>query len=280
MDKSEFSDMRHLLVLAIATIICLVSNAQTKDVESWIYSDVTLCRGPISQQVRSMVDTGCSFCVIDSTYAAETFKISKENYIVRGFRKKRNFMILDSLHFCGTTYRKVNCVVLDLARNFKDYAPRFIVGGNILINGAWKFDLTNHSVEPYDNKRKPTGAIIHWSYAKKKKAVNSVMLKGRIGKQKVEFMFDTGSRDCKLPQGMKAGLTENVSRERADAEHQLQMVDVELNRNVHFKIGKHEYANDFFDGQYSWGLLNAYSFGENTIILNYKRQTIEVISEK
>ena len=110
--------------------------------------------------------------------------------------------------------------------------------------------------------------------------VNSVMLKGWIGKQKVDFLFDTGSRDCKLPQGMKAGPIEIVSRERADAEHRLQMADAELNRNVHFKIGKHEYVRDFFDGRYTWGLLNAYSFGGNAVILNYNRQTIEVISEQ
>lgn len=272
--------MRHLLALAIATIICLVSNAQTKEVKSWIYSNVTLWRGLQSLQVRSVVDTGCSFCVIDSTYAADAFKISEDDYVLKGYRKKRNFVILDSLHFCGTTYRKVYCVVLDLKGKLMDYAPRFIIGGNILINGAWKFDLANNSVEPYDSKRKPTGSTIRWRYAKKKKAVNTIMLKGSIGKQKVEFLFDTGARNCTLPQGMKAGAIEIVSRERADVENRLQMMDTELSRNVHFKIGKHEYVNDFFNGRYSWGLLNAYSFGGSAIILNYKRQTLEVTPEK
>ena len=90
-------------------------------------------------------------------------------------------------------------MVIDLSEKFIDYAPRFIIGGNILIRGAWKFDLANNSVEPYDIKRKPTGNVIHWKYYPKKKAVNTIRLKGVIGKENVSFLFDTGQDTVSCP---------------------------------------------------------------------------------
>jgi hypothetical protein len=62
--------------------------------------------------------------------------------------------------------------------------------------------------------------------------------------------------------------------------HSLQMVEAELTRNVHFKIGKYEFTHDFFNGQHDDGVLNAYSFGGNAVILNYKRQSLEVVLDK
>ena len=271
--------MKNLFVLAFCVLSCLTANAQTKIVESWIYRDVALSRGTQTESVKSLVDTGCSFCVIDSTYATEVFKISDKDYTIIGYRNKMNYIVLDSLRFCDTTYHKVYCMVIDLSGKFIDYAPRFIIGGNILINGAWKFDLANNSVEPSDVKRKPAGTVMRWNYYPKKEAVNTIRLKGHIGKQKVDFLFDTGARYCKLPKGFKAGPTETVRKESASATLSLQTVEAELTRNVHFKIGKCEFTHDFFEGQRGDGLLNAFSFGGNAVVLNYKRQTLEVISE-
>ena len=272
--------MKCPIVFLFCILSCLTTKAQTKLVESWIYSEVSLSRGAQKQTVRSMVDTGSSFCVIDSAYATDVFKIRENDYTIKGYSKKRKFIVLDSLTFCGTTYNKVYCMVIDLSGKLIDYAPRFIIGGNILITGAWKFDLSNNSVEPYDIKRKPNGNVIHWNYYPKKKAVNTIRLKGVIGKEKVSFFFDTGSRYCKLPKGFKAGLTETVRKESANEVQRLQVVEAELTRNVHFKIGKCEFTHDFFDGHHEDGVLNAYSFRADALILNYNRQTLEVVFEK
>ena len=272
--------MKYPFVFMVCILSCLSAKAQTKFVESWIYSDVSLSRGGQTQSVKTMVDTGCSFCVIDSAYATEVFNIKDNDYDIIGNSKKRNYIVLDTLRFCGTTYRKVYCMVIDLSGKFLDYAPRFIIGGNILIKGAWKFDLKNNSVEPYDIKRKPTGNVIRWNYYPKKKAVNTIRLKGVIGKDKVSFFFDSGSRYCKLPKGYDAGPSETVRKESADEANSLQMVEAELTKNVHFKIGWYEFTHDFYGGLHDDGILNAYSFGGNAIILNYKRQTLEIILEK
>ena len=210
---------------------------------------------------------------------ADVFQIKENDYITAGYIKKRNFIVLDSLEFCGTTYREVYCIVMDLSGKFMDYAPRFIVGGNILIRGVWKFDLANNSVEPCDIKPTASGDAIHWKFFPRKKSVNTIRLKGVIGKQKVDFLFDTGSRYSKLPLDFKAGPTETVRKESANEDSSLQMVEAELTRNVGFKIGKHEFTHDFFDGQRDCGLLNAYSFGGIAVILNYERRTLEVVYE-
>ena len=80
-------DMRCGFVLIFCILSCFAANAQTKFVESWIYSDVSLSRGTQMQFVKSMVDTGCSFCVIDSAYASEVFQTKENDYITEGYIK-------------------------------------------------------------------------------------------------------------------------------------------------------------------------------------------------
>ncbi|MBQ8969103.1 MAG: hypothetical protein IJ064_05165 [Bacteroidaceae bacterium] len=267
--------MKHFLVFVYGIITCLATEAQTKFVDTWIYSNVSLSRDGRQDSLKAMVDTGCSFCVMDSAYAAEAWGISEADYIKGGKEKKQYFVLLDSLRFCGKAYPGVYCMITDVAGKFVDYAPRFIVGGNILIRGAWKFDLANNSVEACDIKRKPTGHVIHWVYSRK--AVNSIMLKCKIDGRKQWLLFDTGSRHCNLPQGFITGTPEHVRKESADIAHRLQIVDAELTRGVHFRIGKQDFEHDFFNGKYNHGLLNAYSLGGTALVVNYKRQTLEII---
>ena len=46
------------------------------------------------------------------------------------------------------------CLVADLTGHYQKYAPKFIVGANILRSGAWKFDMEKNIVEPYDSNNK------------------------------------------------------------------------------------------------------------------------------
>jgi len=63
--------MKHLLVFVYAIMTCLATEAQTKFVDTWIYNDVSLSRDGRQDSLKAMVDTGCSFCIIDSAYVAE-----------------------------------------------------------------------------------------------------------------------------------------------------------------------------------------------------------------
>ena len=264
-------------IAALIVFSSLTGQAQEKIVESWIYADVSLSSDSVSQTTKSMVDTGCSICVIDSAYAADEFGLGAEKYAVK-FKGKRNTIVLDSVSFCGETYHDVLCMVLHLERDFVDYAPRFIVGANILNTGAWKFDLTSKTVKPYDAGRKATGTVLHWKMSKK--TLNIIMFKSKIKRRSISFMFDTGSRYCKLPEGFYVGPTETVMKENASDGHQLKWVNAELSRNVRFKIGRNEFVHDFYhDHEEKYGLLNITSFGGHSFVLDYKNKTLEICNE-
>ena len=53
------------------------------------------------------------------------------------------------------------CLVADLTGHFQKYAPKFIVGANILRSGAWKFDMEKNIVESYDSNNKAKGLFIN-----------------------------------------------------------------------------------------------------------------------
>lgn len=40
--------------------------------ESYLYTQVRLSHGDRERTVRALIDTGCSFCVIDSTFAVDS----------------------------------------------------------------------------------------------------------------------------------------------------------------------------------------------------------------
>ena len=268
---------RKALFTALFTLVALTAGAQEELAESWIYSDVSLSSDSVSQAVKSMVDTGCSICVIDSAYAGDEFGMGAEKYTVK-FKGRKNTITLDSVRFCGETYRNVLCMVVNLKKDFANYAPMFIVGGNILYTGAWNFDMVSKTIEPYDVRKKATGKVLHWKVLKN--VLNIIMLKSKINGRRISFMFDTGSRYCKLPEGFDAGPTEKVKKEHASIGHQLEWVDAELSRNVRFKIGKHKFVHDFFhDHEEDYGLLNNTAFEGHSFVLNYKNRTLEICND-
>ena len=269
--------MKGNIVTFLFALISSTIWAQEKLVDSWIYADVTLSSDSVSQTRKSLVDTGCSVCVIDSTYAANEFGIGAERYVVK-FKGKKNTIVLDSVRFCGETHHDVLCMVANIERDFAEYAPRFIVGGNILYTGAWKFNLDSKTVEPYDASRKATGTVLHWKMMKK--ILNIIMFKGKVNGQRIPFMFDIGARYCKLPDGFDAGPRVTVKKEKASLGHHLKWVDAEVSRDVRFKIGKHELVHDFYhDHEDDYGLLNITAFGGHSFILNYKNRTLEICND-
>ena len=72
--------------------------------ESWIYTDVSLSNGGISHRVPGMIDTGCSVCMIDSTYAVDSCHITdvkgdKMMDNTAGKSIKSSYVYLDSISF-------------------------------------------------------------------------------------------------------------------------------------------------------------------------------------
>ena len=108
-------------------------------------------------------------------------------------------------------------------------------------------------------------------------AIDYIILDSKINGKKVRFAFDTGSKNNKLQRGLYVGEPELIQKETANIGNKLSIKAAELCRNVTFKIGKDEYTLDFVIGDRNIGLLNIEFLHGRSFILNYKKQTLELL---
>lgn len=113
------------------------------------YTPLRLSQGERKLAVSGLIDTGCSFCVVDSTFAVDSCRLSvaalttSYTCAANGDCVKVHTCVLDRVDFCGTTFLDVKCLVVDLKGKFFAYAPNFIVGENLLSAQPLCFDLRN-----------------------------------------------------------------------------------------------------------------------------------------
>ena len=88
------------------------------------YTPLRLSQGERKLAVSSLIDTGCSFCVVDSTFAVDSCRLSgaalttSYTRAANGDRVKVHTCVLDRVDFCGTTFLDVKCLVVDLKGKF------------------------------------------------------------------------------------------------------------------------------------------------------------------
>ena len=274
----------YFISLCFAFVACITAKAQSKLIfkDKFMYADAQVFNESKKHSIPSMIDTGCSLCIIDSIFAIDSCGI-KENELqkisVNQTQDKVSSAFIDSIYFCGKTYHKVYCLVADLTGIYKKYAPRFIIGANILKSTAWKFDMERNSIEPYNYNNKAKGIIYRWKNHKDYPdvAIDYIILDSKINGKKVRFAFDTGSKNNKLQRGLYVGEPELIQKETANIGNKLSIKAAELCRNVTFKIGKDEYTLDFVIGDRNIGLLNIEFLHGRSFILNYKKQTLELL---
>ena len=93
-----------------------------------MYADAQVFNESKKHSIPSMIDTGCSLCIIDSTFAVDSceIKIDKLQTIsVNQTKDKISSTFIDSIFFCGKTYHKVYCFVANLTGIYQKYAPKF-----------------------------------------------------------------------------------------------------------------------------------------------------------
>lgn len=279
--------MKHLrpVFLTLTVALSQAAQAQRIDVKSWnhIYTDVVLAVGDSSRHLQAMIDTGCTTCVIDSTYAVDScgidiggLKTTTTNRIYQVYRTT-----IDSICFCGTTYRQMLCIIIDLKGLFRQYAPRFIVGANILKTGAWMVDTERQVFEPYDVGAKAAGTVLRWKCPKRFHHADAIFLNGKVEGRKAWFLFDTGARHNKLPQGVYTGPTETMQKETAHIGHPMDTTVAELCRNVGLSIGRSDYVMDFFiHERRDHGLLNIRLLQGRPFILDYKKKRLVILYQR
>ncbi|EKU92572.1 hypothetical protein [Bacteroides oleiciplenus] len=270
--------------LCIVLIASTTAEAQSKLTfkDKFMYTDVSVANKRNVHNVLALIDTGNTLCMVDSTFAVDSCGV-KENdlktVLVNESQVKISSVTIDSIHFCGKTYCKVYCLIADLLGIYQKYAPKFIVGANILKSGAWKFDMERSIIEPYNANKRAAGTVFKWKNHKNYSdvAIDYIIFDSKIDGKKTRFAFDTACKNNKLQRNFYTGATEKIQKETANIENKLSIKTVDLCRDVKFKIDKSEFTLDFVIGDYNIGLLNIEFLQGRSFILNYKKQTLELL---
>ena len=237
-----------------------------------------------SDSSLSLIDTGSSLCVIDSTYAVDKIGVclNDTNQVrVNSRTDKLSTCLMDSVNFCGKTYRNVPCIVADLKGVFQKYAPDFVIGADILRDRALIFNLSSKRLYPAPNE-KIKGMKLTWKDSKRYPGIplSFIIFETKISGEDVDFAFDTGSRTNKLPMNFHPSSPELIQRETANLSSKLTERTLRCYRNITFQIEKNQYTLDFFEGNYAYGLLNLEFLGGHSFMLDYRKRFLVILSSE
>ncbi len=281
--------MNHKLLLILSlSLLSLTIWGQSKITmrESWIYTDVSLSNGGTSHRVPGMIDTGCSVCIIDSTYAVDSCHITdvkgdKMMDNTAGKSIKSSYVYLDSISFAQTTYTHVWCFIVDLAGKLKQFAPKFIIGGDILKRAPWCFDLKEYKLQRLKNVPAHVGTAIRWKkYADT--GLNIIYFKGKIAGKKTRIHFDTGARFNAVLPTSELTPTAYIEIPGADIAEALTTKTVGQCKNIPVEISDYRFKVDFIkptdDGSEEPRLNASFLMGKRWV-LDYTHKQLLVLSD-
>ena len=281
--------MNHKLLLILSlSLLSLTAWGQSKITmkESWMYTDVSLSNGGISHRVPGMIDTGCSVCIIDSTYAVDSCHITdvkgdKMMDNTAGKSIKSSYVYLDSISFAQTTYTHVWCFIVDLAGKLKQFAPKFIIGGDILKRDPWCFDLKEYKLQRLKNVPAHVGTTIRWKkYADT--GLNIIYFKGKIAGKKTRIHFDTGARFNAVLPTSELTPTAYIEIPGADIAEALTTKTVGQCKDIPVEISDYSFKVDFIkpkkDGSEEPRLNASFLMGKKWV-LDYGHQQLLILPE-
>ena len=252
--------------------------------QSYLYTPVRLSHGDRERTVRALIDTGCSFCVIDSTFAIDSCGWDRAaleplyTWAASGARVPVHTGVLERVDFCGTTFIAVKCLVVDLKGKLLTYAPNFIIGENLLSAQPLCFDAPNGCLTLGDSLGE-NAKVLRWQTRESRDGTftKGIFLKGRVGGKKVRIFLDSGSRYNKV----NAALLPDTPREtmelpQADISRRLEVQQVPVCRDVETRVGDYTARLNFVLSDRPDAVLN-FDFLRNTIfVLDYDRREIRI----
>ena len=269
-----------MIVFIACTAVCAQNVLTVKG--NFMYTDVSLANKGHLCNVNSLIDTGCSLCIVDSAFAVDSCGVkageAKVMY-VNDDKTALSSVVIDSVSFCGSVYRDVNCLMADLDGIYQKYAPHFIIGADLLKSGVWKFDMQTKTVVRLADSNSVNGMAIKWKNHEDYPdvAMDYIIFDSKIKGRKTRFTFDTGTKYNKLERGLRPGKTEQIEKETANISTPLSVKTSEMCRNVEFMIGKTEFVLDFICSDYNTGLLNIEFLHGHSFILDYPRRMLIVL---
>lgn len=278
---------RRLLLCALLALSAPALRAQSPITmrEHMMYADVTLSHQSSSRVVPGMIDTGASYCIIDSIFAVDSCHIVVgENATSVGNtkgKKIRSFYVcLDSLSLGGVTYAKVRCYVIDLAGKFRHHAPKLIVGGDVLKRDLWGFDLKRYVMTRHEAPVRHVRSTLVWKNHEdySRAYLNAIFFEGKIAGKKTYIHFDTGSRRNCLRRDLGLSPTREIEREAADIVHPLAMKKSLLYENVAVEMGNEQFRQDFLlDEERGYPCINTDFLQGKTFVLDYPKKRLYIL---
>ena len=276
---------RSLLIFSLLMSLALCLHAQNaltmKDY--FMYTNVTVSHNGTTQNVQALIDTGASVCVIDSTFATDSCHIiSTGSNAAIGYAsgKIKSFVLnLDSISVRGLVYPETRCYVIDLAGKFQEHAPKFILGGSILKEELWCFDLKKNILTHIKEPLPKIQSAIKWKNHENYKdaALNFIYLNGKIEGKKTRILLDTGSKHNYLPMNFGVTATKQIESMRGDIAYKITIKKVGLAEKVSMEIGQNIFLLDFvLDGNVEPRVNASFLWGK-TFVLDYKKKSIFIL---
>lgn len=252
--------------------------------QSYLYTPVRLSHGDRERTVRALMDTGCSFCVIDSTFAVDSCGWDRaalaplHTRATSGARVPVHSGVLERVDFCGTTFIAVKCLVVDLKGKLLTYAPNFIIGENLLSAQSLCFDWPHRRLS-VDEALGKNAAVLCWQTRESRDGTftKGIFLKGRVGGKKVRIFLDSGSRYNKV----NAALLPDAPREtmelpQADISRRLEVQQVPVCRDVETRVGDRTTCLNFVLTDRPDAVLNFDFLRDTVFVLDYDRREIRI----
>ena len=253
-----------------------------------MYVDASVYNSGLCSTIReTTIDTGSSVCVIDSTYAVDSCQIKGERVnatIGNTMGKKINtsYVYLDSIAFGGVVYTNVRCYLVDLAGTLQQFAPKFIVGGDVLKRDLWCYDLKRNTLQRYMRVPKNVVATIKWKkYADA--ALNHIYFEGKIGGKDTRIFFDTGAVRNAVTFNFDITPTDSVKLPGASIAEKLTYKKVGWCKNVPVEISNLNYNLNFVKSVSSgskYPRINADFLQGKKWMLDYKRRRLLILDSE
>ena len=289
--SAYFSFFRHEFWLTMWWLLFVVNGgqvvAQSSPLyadQSYLYTPVRLSHGDRERTVRALIDTGCSLCVIDSTFAVDSCGWDRaaleplHTLAASGTRVPVHTGILERVDFCGMTFLGLKCIVVDLKGKLLHYAPNFIVGENLLSVQPLCFDAPNCRLTTGDVQGE-NAAVLRWQTRESRDGTftKGGFLKGRVGGKKVRFFLDSGSRYNKVNSALLSDAPrETMDLPQGDISRRLEVQQVPVCRDVETRVGDYTARLNFVLTDRPDAVLN-FDFLRNTIfVLDYDRREIRI----
>ena len=228
------------------------------------------------------ISSTLTHCLMDSTYAVNVLKVDIAQLKSAVVNKKEGgyySLRLDSLNFCGETYRNVMFIVMELQQKFKGKVPDVVVGNSILSHRAWHVDLQRHTFTPCSPDRYYGKIHLKCSIGKGPD-YGYIFLKAKVGGRKVRMQFSLTKGQHILPHGVYDFPSQPLTREGGSLERPLSSETVPLYKDVATQIGDFHFVADYrlgYPGEDKEGTLYIDALEGKSFVLNYPKKVIEIL---